>query len=314
MWIVRLALQTPLHFRRDGNAHRGAGLRRHRSACPPISFPISTSRSSRSIWSYSGIAPEEMADVVTIRCERSFTTRSTTSSTRNRSRSPASASSGFSSSPTPRSKLPSRSWPPVSQSVLHSLPVGMTPPSIIRYNASSVPILQLGLSSDTMSEQALYDYGYNFIRTQLSTVQGASFPLPYGGKPRQIMVDLDPEALFARNISPGRIAAINNQSIILPSGTVKIGPNEYSVKDEQPGRRNRRIQQSAHQNRERHHHLRQDVAHVRDGSPSRPTSSATTDGAARCSPCSRTARPPRSTSSAGQNKRCRASFPRCPPR
>src|SRR5207249_11720808 len=79
-----------------------------------------------------------------------------------------------------------------SQAILHSLPTGMTPPMILRYNASSVPILQLSISSDTMPEQALYDYGYNFIRTQMSTVQGASFPLPFGGKPRAIMVDLDP--------------------------------------------------------------------------------------------------------------------------
>ena len=85
-----------------------------------------------------------------------------------------------------------------SQSVLHSLPAGIFPPAILRYNASSVPILQLSISSETMSEQAIYDYGYNFIRTQMATVQGASFPLPFGGQPRQIMVDIDPRALYAQ--------------------------------------------------------------------------------------------------------------------
>src|SRR5581483_11254304 len=118
-----------------------------------------------------------------------------------------------------------------SQSVLKSLPTGITPPAILRYNASSVPILQLSISSGSMSEQQLYDYGYNSIRTQMANVQGASFPLPYGGRPRQIMVDLDPEALYAQGLSANDVVnAINSQSLILPSGTVKIGAQEYAVR------------------------------------------------------------------------------------
>jgi multidrug efflux pump subunit AcrB len=115
--------------------------------------------------------------------------------------------------------------------VLHSLPTGMTPPSILRYNASSVPILQMSISSDTMSESSLYDYGYNFIRTQMATVQGASFPLPYGGRPRQIMVDIDLKALYAQGLSANDVVnAINAQSLIIPSGIAKIGPNEFVVR------------------------------------------------------------------------------------
>src|SRR6266508_2579625 len=103
-------------------------------------------------------------------------------------------------------------------------------PAIIRYNASSVPILQLSVSSQSMSEQEVYDYGFQYIRTQMANVQGASFPLPYGGRPRQIMVDLNPDALYAQSLSANDVvAAINSQSLILPSGTVKIGAREFPV-------------------------------------------------------------------------------------
>src|SRR5207248_533005 len=94
-----------------------------------------------------------------------------------------------------------------------------------------LPLQQLGISSESLPEQQLYDLGYNFIRTQMTNVQGASFPLPYGGKPRQISVDLNPQALYAQGISASDVTnAINSQSLILPSGTVKIGAQEYTVK------------------------------------------------------------------------------------
>jgi multidrug efflux pump subunit AcrB len=94
-----------------------------------------------------------------------------------------------------------------------------------------VRILQLSVSSDTMSESSLYDYGFQFIRTQMATVQGASFPLPYGGRPRQIMVDIDLKALYAQGISATDVVgAVNAQSLIIPSGIAKIGPNEFVVR------------------------------------------------------------------------------------
>ena len=102
---------------------------------------------------------------------------------------------------------------------------------MIKYNASSVPVLQLSINSKTLSEQELYDYGQNFIRTQLATVQGASIPLPYGGKARQIMVDLDPDALYAKHLSATDISnALNLQNLILPAGTAKVGDREYLVR------------------------------------------------------------------------------------
>ena len=110
------------------------------------------------------------------------------------------------------------------------MPPGTTPPLIIRYSVDNVPILQLGVSSSKYSEQALFDYTANFARVQLATVQGASMPYPYGGKIRQIEVDIDPQALQANGLTPADVsAAINAQSLTLPSGTVKIGDREYGV-------------------------------------------------------------------------------------
>src|ERR1700726_477011 len=117
-----------------------------------------------------------------------------------------------------------------SSSLLKNLPPGILPPLILSYNASTVPILQLALTSKTLPEQQLYDYGNNFIRTQLATVQGAAVPLPFGGKVRQIMVDIDSRALQARGLSPIDVVnAVNAQNLILPGGTAKIGALEYNV-------------------------------------------------------------------------------------
>jgi len=118
----------------------------------------------------------------------------------------------------------------LSQTQLRSLPPGTTPPNILRFNASTVPILRLALSSDQLTEQELYDWGNNFLKTQLATVQGASVPLPYGGKQRQIMVDIDSRKLQAKNLSPMDVVnAISAQNLILPTGTTKIGSTEYQV-------------------------------------------------------------------------------------
>ena len=118
----------------------------------------------------------------------------------------------------------------IAQTAIRSMPPGSQPPLIIQYNASNVPILQLGLGSDKLSEQQLFDYGTQFVRTGLVTVQGAQIPWPYGGKQRQIMVDLDPQRLYAWGISPSDVSnAISNQNLVLPAGTTKIGSQEYAV-------------------------------------------------------------------------------------
>jgi multidrug efflux pump subunit AcrB len=116
------------------------------------------------------------------------------------------------------------------QTALRGFPPGTTPPLIIQFNATNVPILQLGISSKTLSEQQVNDYASNFLRVELATVQGSQWPGLYGGKVRQIMVDLDPDALLAKGISPNDVSlAINAQNLTLPSGTVKLGAREYQV-------------------------------------------------------------------------------------
>ncbi|HEX4589259.1 MAG TPA: efflux RND transporter permease subunit, partial [Gemmataceae bacterium] len=117
------------------------------------------------------------------------------------------------------------------QTVLKVMPTGITPPYIVRYSATSVPILQIAVSSDTLTEQQILDYCQNFVIQQLGTVQGARVPQPWGGKQRQVMVYLDPDAMYARGVSPNDVStAIGNQNLIVPAGTAKIGAMEYNVR------------------------------------------------------------------------------------
>ncbi len=110
------------------------------------------------------------------------------------------------------------------------LPPGIQPPIIVQFNASSVPVLQLSLTSDTLNEQQLYDFGIYSLRQQLAPVHGVTFPTPAGGKYRQIMVDIDPDKLVAKGLTPNDIVnAVNVQNLTLPSGTAKIGNTQYTV-------------------------------------------------------------------------------------
>ena len=117
------------------------------------------------------------------------------------------------------------------QTLLKIMPPGITPPYIVRYSATSVPVLQIAVSSETLTEQQIFDYCTNFIIQQLGTVQGARVPQPWGGKQRQVMVDLDLQALYAHGLSPSDVSsALTNQNLIIPAGTAKMGPTEYSVR------------------------------------------------------------------------------------
>src|SRR5438093_11240857 len=117
------------------------------------------------------------------------------------------------------------------QTLLKLMPPGITPPYIVRYSATSVPVVQIAVSSDTLTEQQIFDYTANFVIQQLGTVQGARVPQPWGGKQRQVMVDLDLEALYALGLSPNDLStAISNQNLIIPAGTAKIGDAEYNVR------------------------------------------------------------------------------------
>jgi multidrug efflux pump subunit AcrB len=118
----------------------------------------------------------------------------------------------------------------VSQTAVRSMPPGTIPPLIVQYSATSVPIMQVALESDTLSEQQLFDYGINFIRSEIATIPGVQIPYPYGGKQRQIMVDIDPQRLHALGLSPRDVqTALSVQNVILPSGTAKLGTNEYPI-------------------------------------------------------------------------------------
>jgi multidrug efflux pump subunit AcrB len=118
----------------------------------------------------------------------------------------------------------------IAQTSLRAYPTGTTPPLVIQYSASSVPVLQLGLSGDGLTEQQLFDYGANFIRTQLATVQGVSIPFPYGGKQRQIQVDIDTQKLQAHGLSASDVVtAMGSQNVILPAGEIKMGHVDYQI-------------------------------------------------------------------------------------
>src|SRR5580700_11071085 len=116
------------------------------------------------------------------------------------------------------------------QTSLRQMPPGMFPANVLKYDASSVPILQLSLSSKTMSEQETFDIGNNFIRTPLGTVQGASVSYPFGGKQRSVMVDLNLDELYAKHLSPADISdALTLQNLILAAGTAKLAKTEYLI-------------------------------------------------------------------------------------
>ncbi len=229
MWIVRLALRRPYTFVVMALAILLAGalsiVRMPADIFPDIDIPIVSV-----VWSYSGFTPEDMADMITTRAERGMTT--TVNDIEHMESQSYAGLSVIRMYFHPGAKIEAAIAQISAQSnqLVSYLPQGARAPGIIRYNAAAVPILQLGLSSPTMSEQEIYDLGSNFIRTQLATIQGASVPSPYGGKQRQIMVDINTDALFSRGLSATDIsAALNDQSIILPTGSAKIGSREYRV-------------------------------------------------------------------------------------
>lgn len=229
MWIVRLALRRPYTFVVMAvliTILGGAAI----VTMPVDIFPNIDIPVVNVIWSYRGISPQEMADRITTPTERGLTT-----TVNDIEHIESQAYSGVSVEKVylqPGAKIEAAiaQISAFAQTILLILPPGIFAPAVIQYNASSVPVLQLGLSSETLSEQDLFDLAQNFIRTQLATVQGASVPLPYGGKMRQIMVDLDPAALYAKHLSAGDVStAINLQNLILPAGTAKVGDREYLI-------------------------------------------------------------------------------------
>jgi multidrug efflux pump subunit AcrB len=229
MWIVRVALRRPYTFVVLAILLFILGplaiLRTPTDIFPNIDIPVVSI-----VWSYNGFSAEDMARRITSNYERALTTDvDDIEHIESQSLNGVSVIKVYFHPGADINKAIAQAAAN-SSSILRNLPPGTLPPAIITYNASTVPILQLGLSSDTLSEQQLYDLGASFIRTRLATVQGAGVPLPFGGKVRQIMVDINGPALQAKGLAPIDVVnAINAQNLILPGGTAKIGTKEYNV-------------------------------------------------------------------------------------
>ncbi|SIT35102.1 Cobalt-zinc-cadmium resistance protein CzcA [Paraburkholderia piptadeniae] len=265
MWIVRLALRRPYTFVVLALLLLIIGpltiLRTPTDIFPNIDIPVLSV-----IWAYNGLPADEMERRIVLNYERGLSVAVNDIEHVESTSLNGIAVVKIFFQPHANISEALAQVTALSQSQLRSLPPGITPPFILRYNASTVPILRLSLSSPSLTEQELFDYGNNFLKTQLATVPGASAPLPYGGKQRQIMVDIDSRKLQERNLSPMDVVnSITAQNLIVPTGTAKIGSTEYSVQmnsspDSLAGLNNIPIKSGPNGTI----YIR-DVAHVRDG-------------------------------------------------
>lgn len=230
MWIVRLALRRPYTFVVAAILVAILGvleiLRMPTDIFPTVDIPVISAS-----FNYSGMSPDDMEKRIVSQFERILTT---TVSDVQHIESQSLYGIGvikvyFQKGVNIDNAVAQVTA--VAQTAIRSMPPGTQPPLLLEYNASDVPILQLSLGSNTIPEQKLFDIAINDLRPKLVTIPGVQIPYPYGGKQRQIMVDLDPEKLYAYGISPSDVSsAINAQNLILPAGTAKIGKQEYQVR------------------------------------------------------------------------------------
>src|SRR5579864_2974918 len=229
MWIVRLALNRPYTFVVAALLvlilTPFVILRTPVDIFPDINIPVITV-----IWQFNGFSAQEMADRITSNTERGLTTTvNDIEHTETQIMEGRAITKVFFHSKT-NLELALAQVTAISQTAVRQLPVGTTPPLIIVYSASSVPIMQVGISSKSVPEQALFDVSINFVRPQLTTIPGAAIPWPYGGKQRLIAVDIDTQKLQAKGLTPSDVVnAISLQNLILPSGQAKIGSLQYNV-------------------------------------------------------------------------------------
>jgi multidrug efflux pump subunit AcrB len=227
--LVRIALRRPYTFVVLALLILIAGtlswLRTPTDIFPDINIPVISV-----VWQFTGLPPDEMAGRIMTPFQRALTT-----TVNNIEHIEGVSYAGFGVikiyfQPNVEISTANAQVTSVSQTQLKLMPPGITPPLVLNYSASTVPIIQLALSGKGMSEQQLSDLGTNMIRTQLVTVPGASLPLPFGGKTREVQIDLDPAALQARGLSGQDVAlALATQNLILPAGTQKIGRFEYTM-------------------------------------------------------------------------------------
>ena len=229
MWIVRLALNRPYTFVVAALLLLIAGtlaiIKTPKDIFPNIDIPVVSI-----VFQYTGMPASQFGDRITGPFERVLTT-----TVNDIEHIESTSLNGISVTKVffqPQAKLPAAiaQVTAICQSVLKQLPTGITPPLIISYNASSVPIVQLGLSSDKLGEPELYDLAINYIRTAYSDVPGAAIPYPFGGKQKSVMIDFDVTKLTARGLSPTDVVnALTVQNLVLPGGTVKLGSLESDV-------------------------------------------------------------------------------------
>src|ERR1700736_2742548 len=229
MWIVNLALRRPYTFIVLSIFILIAGvlsiLNTPKDIFPSINIPVISV-----IWTFSGMAPEEVEQHITSPYERVLTT--TVDNIEHIESQSLNGIAVVKIFLQPNANVPAGKAQVTSvfQAVLKQPPNGIPPPLVVSYSATNVPVINVGLSSKTLSEQQLNDYGLNFVRTQLITVPGAAIPYPYGGKQRYVEVDLDYKALQGYGLTPADVVnTITAQNLILPSGTQKIGRFEYQV-------------------------------------------------------------------------------------
>ena len=229
MWIVNVALKRPYTFIVMAIlillATPFVLLSTPVDVLPEINIPVISI-----IWSYTGFSSEDMANRITTVNERSLTTTVNNIEHIESQSLPGIAVIKLFLQPTASIQTAIAQTVAVEQAQVKQMPVGATPPLVISYSASSIPVIQLGLSSPKLAEQDLNDVALNFLRPQLVTIPGAAVPYPYGGKSRVISVDLDPHALLAKGLTATDVVnAVNAQNLILPAGTAKIGSTEYTV-------------------------------------------------------------------------------------
>jgi multidrug efflux pump subunit AcrB len=229
MWIVNVALKRPYTFIVMAIlillATPFAILTTPVDVLPDINIPVVSI-----IWTYTGLSSEDVADRITSVNERSLTTTVNDIEHIESQSLPGIAVIKLFLQPNANIQTAIAQTVAVEQAQLKQMPPGATPPLVLSYSASSIPVIQLGLSSPTLSEQDLNDTALNFLRPQLVTIPGAQVPYPYGGKSRLVSVDLDTRALLAKGLTPSDVvSAFNAQNLILPTGTAKIGSKEYTV-------------------------------------------------------------------------------------
>ena len=230
MALVRIALRRPYTVVAGAILILIGGLVAIRNMAvdifPTISIPVVTV-----IWTFNGMSPEEMEQRITTTLERSYSSFvNDVEHIESQSMNGVAVIKVYFQ---PTADIPTgvAQITAASQSNIRTLPPGITPPIIVRLNATDVPILQIGVGSSTMSSAQLGDYVGNFLRTPLATVPGATLPSPYGGAPRLINVDIDLSRMYSKGVSPSDVsAAINAQNVILPAGSARMGSREYNVR------------------------------------------------------------------------------------